>query len=214
MNDWTNKKVRAEHLVNRNHVLNYELEGVGPSDIWFMKEMYNGQTVATWEQTAKGKIVQVCLKAGCTTYSIIKEFSKINPKLALKDWQCPRCTVKQNATAVRIKSKNRYEVELPKRVMEFSRALRKRHPEFNSRKSRISNEIIINGRKWSIEDGGARKKINLLGYEFNLHVKNFYGADPNGDEDRIKFDLHDISPMFDEHFRDHGHRGGIRKENR
>ena len=213
MREWKDKTIRVEHLIERVDVDEREVEGVGESDIWYMTESYQGMTVSSWTQTAQGKVTQICTKGTCRTHNIIKEFSDNKPKMAARSWACARCIRIQTAARGRIESKQNYKAELPKRIMAFSRALRKRHPEFNSRKSRLDNDIIINGRQWNVNNDDTRKKINIVGYEFNLHVDTFYSQDDNDGEDRVRFTVQDISPMFDEHFRDHGHKGGVKDIN-
>lgn len=213
MAKWEDKTVRRDHRVEYLHSEKVEIEGVGDAQVHFFTETYIGRAVDSWAENDRGKIVQECTKGICDRYRVATSFSKISPKTPYSDWICQPCAYQGNARKRRIVSKNEYSAAFPKRIMAFSRALRKLHPEFNSRKSRISNDIVLNGYYYRRNDD-MRKKVNLLGYEYHLHIGAFKDQDANDGQDRLRISMQDISPMLDEHFRDHGHKGGIRKENR
>ena len=213
MSEWEVKTVRREHTIGRQWVEVFDVEGTGQMEIWSMQEKYIGRVADSWRQTASGKIVQECDWGVCETHELVTKFSKISPNTPAEDWRCTKCVAACLRKKQRVQSKVDYQKQFPKRIMKFSRALRKRHPELNSRKSRINNDVIVNDGYWG-GDAVLRKKINICGYEYNLHVNSFYGQDDNEGVNRVRFSVIDISPMFDEHFRDHGHKGGIKKDNR
>ena len=213
MREWKDKTVRRDIFVERMDYKPCHVEGIGMCNIYSFQESYVGEVVNYWEETIQGKIVQQCTKGLCNTRNLITEFSEDNPKKPVSHWMCPKCTRVQGAARARVDSRKNYKEAFPKRVMAFSRALRKRHPELNSRKSRVDNDIIINGTRWE-GNRNERKKINILGYEFHLHVNTFHMQEDNDGQRRTRFTVQDISPMFDEHFRDQGHKGGIMAVNR
>lgn len=220
---WTlndpDKKVRRDHILSISGAEHHEVEGLGKRDIHFITERYNGQVVDSWQEIVKSqKNVQTCNIGNCNIYGLVTVFSKRAPQTPADVFICKTCAIKVRATSDRKQSKLNYKHEFPKRIMAFSRALRKLYPELNSRKSRKptkhgGNEIIINKVSWDARED-VRKKINILGYEFNLHVNLANSQEDNGYDERMRYTICDISPMFDEHFRDHGHRGGILKRNR
>lgn len=213
MSEWEVKTVRRDHTISRQDVETYDVEGKGQMEIWLMEEVYVGKTVNTWEQTAKGRLVQGCSKSVCQAHKFVKTVTEHNPMQPARSWMCDVCTGIQFRAKQRVESREAYKLAFPERIMKFSRALRKRHPELNSRKSRKDNDVIVNGDYWA-ENDALRRKINIFGYEHNLHVNRFKSQDDNDGEGRVRFSMVDISPMFDEHFRDHGHKGGIMAKNR
>lgn len=211
MAKWEDKLIRRDHKITCSKEIERFVENYTKDvPVRYMDENYKLMRVDGWVETVRGgHRLQVCSNGACNTFRLYEPGLQIS-------WKCVACGNTLRIQAERETSMENYEKEFPKRIMKFSRALKKRHPELNSRKSRDKvwgNCIIVNGTRRSA-DRELRKLINIVGYEHNLHVNDFYRQEDNDGEVRVRFDLHDISPLFNEHFISHGHKQGIQERNR